>query len=130
MSEESDGFWSWGRELNAGFVLIGVALAAILFAAYLFRVRPVTVGDAVPSLDQVEKITAVGAFVLMVVAILVVLWQLVLMALDEGGSVGGVFKLVPAAYLIFAVSALLFIAGTYFLLTTSETIADVWRASS
>jgi hypothetical protein len=128
------GFWSSVRDLNAGYLIIAAGLAALLVAIYLLRSRPVSLGDILPSLDQIETIAAFTAFALIIIAALAVLWELIWQAVQEEestiGSVISSIKDLHAAYVIFAVSFAVFIAGVIFLRKRDDSIADLWQAPS
>src|ERR1700730_12539867 len=132
MSEDDvvGGFSSFFRNTNAAYLIFFLGLLIVLAGVYVFRYRPITVDDLLPSLDRVQKITIVLAMGLVVVAIAAALWDTIGSALaDDNWTVSSVLssiKRIDVAYLIFALALGVLALGLYFLTDRSVSLGNLF----
>jgi hypothetical protein len=112
------GFWSSFRDLNAGYITIAVAVVALLLAVYLFRFRPATIGDVLPSLDRFEKVatlTAFGLILLTVLAAIAEVGQPIWQQNGTGADFLAAVRQLDWAYIIVVASFILLFIAIYLL---------------
>src|SRR5215470_13417736 len=117
--ETVGGFWASIRDVNAGYLLLTLGLIVVALALYFSRYRPLKLSDILPSSERFQALAATGAFVLIALTAVAALWQLFVLEEEENGSrfraFLSSFKELPSAYIVFALSLIVFGAGFYLL---------------
>src|SRR5215467_11762627 len=130
--EPARGLWASIRDFNAAYLILAFGLVTIALAVYFLRYRSLKLSDILLSSDRFQALAATAAFTLIALAALASLWDL--FSLQEHGSrfymLLSSVKRLPFAYLVFAVSLTVFIAGFYFLWNQNATIADTLKSPS